>query len=117
MIVEIGHYALILALAVATVQTVLPIWGGRRHDPQLMAIAIPAAQMQLLLIALAFAALMTAYVTSDFSVENVWRNSAAEKPLIYKIAGVWGNHEGSMVLWVLILSLFGAAVATFGNNL
>jgi cytochrome c-type biogenesis protein CcmF len=82
-----------------------------------MAIAVPAAQMQLLLIALAFAALMTAYVTSDFSVENVWRNSAATKPLIYKIAGVWGNHEGSMVLWVLILSLFGAAVATFGNNL
>jgi cytochrome c-type biogenesis protein CcmF len=60
---------------------------------------------------------MTAHVTSDFSVENVWRNSAAAKPLLYKISGVWGNHEGSMVLWVLILALFGAAVAIFGTNL
>jgi cytochrome c-type biogenesis protein CcmF len=117
MIAEIGHYALILALGVAIVQTVLPLWGTRSRDPQLMAIAAPAAQMQFLLIALAFTALMTAYVTSDFSVENVWRNSHSAKPLIYKIAGVWGNHEGSMVLWVLMLALFGAAVATFGNNL
>jgi len=117
MIAETGHYALILALGVAIVQTVLPLWGTRRHDPQLMVIAVQAAQMQLLLIAISFSALMTAYVTSDFSVENVWRNSAVAKPLIYKIAGVWGNHEGSMVLWVLILALFGAAVATFGSNL
>jgi cytochrome c-type biogenesis protein CcmF len=117
MIAETGHYALILALAVAIVQTVLPFWGARTRDPQLMAVAIPAAQLQFLLIALAFGALVTAYVTSDFSVENVWRNSAAAKPMIYKIAGVWGNHEGSMVLWVLILSLFGAAVASFGTNL
>jgi cytochrome c-type biogenesis protein CcmF len=117
MIAEIGHYALILALGVAIVQTVLPLWGTSSRDPQLMAVAVPAAQMQLLLITLAFMALMTAYVTSDFSVENVWRNSHSAKPMIYKIAGVWGNHEGSMVLWVLMLALFGAAVATFGNNL
>ena len=82
-----------------------------------MAIAVPAAQMQFLLIALAFGALMTAYITSDFSLANVWQNSAAAKPLLYKISGVWGNHEGSMVLWVLILALFGAAVASFGSNL
>src|SRR4029078_10441302 len=82
-----------------------------------MAIAVPAAQMQFLLIALAFGALMTAYITSDFSLATVWQNSAAAKPLLYKISGVWGNHEGSMVLWVLILALFGAAVATFGSNL
>src|SRR5712691_6028314 len=117
MIAELGHYALILALGVAIVQTVLPFWGARRHDAQLMAIAVPAAQMQLLLIALAFTALVTAHVTSDFSVMNVWANSHSSKPLIYKIAGVWGNHEGSMVLWVLILALFGAAVASFGSNL
>src|SRR6476469_4276052 len=117
MIAETGHYALILALAVAIVQTVLPLWGTRRHDPQLMAVAVPAAQMQFLLIAISFSALMTAYVTSDFSLENVWANSHSAKPLIYKIAGVWGNHEGSMVLWVLILALFGAAVATYGSNL
>ena len=117
MIAETGHYALILALAVAIVQTVLPLWGTRTRDPQLTAIAVPAAQLQFLLIAVSFAALMTAYVTSDFSLENVWANSHSAKPLIYKIAGVWGNHEGSMVLWVLILALFGAAVATFGSNL
>ncbi len=117
MIAETGHYALILALGVAIVQTVLPLWGTRRHDPQLMAVAAPAAQMQFLLIAISFAALMVAYVTSDFSLQNVWANSHSAKPMIYKIAGVWGNHEGSMVLWVLILALFGAAVATYGSNL
>ena len=117
MIAEAGHYALILALAVAIVQTVLPLWGTRTRNPQLTAIAVPAAQVQFFLIAVSFAALMTAYVTSDFSLENVWANSHSAKPLIYKIAGVWGNHEGSMVLWVLILALFGAAVATFGSNL
>ena len=117
MIAETGHYALILALGVAILQTVLPLWGTRTRDPELMAIAVPAAQMQFLLIALAFGALMTAYITSDFSLATVWQNSAAAKPLLYKISGVWGNHEGSMVLWVLILALFGAAVATFGSNL
>src|SRR5512134_353485 len=117
MIAETGHYALILALAVALVQTVLPLWGTRRHDAQLMAVAVPAAQMQFLLIAISFSALMVAYITSDFSLQNVWANSHSAKPLIYKIAGVWGNHEGSMVLWVLILALFGAAVATYGTNL
>ena len=117
MIAETGHYALILALGVAILQTVLPLWGTRTRDFELMRIAAPAAQMQFLLIALAFGALMTAYVTSDFSLANVWQNSAAAKPLLYKISGVWGNHEGSMVLWVLILALFGAAVASFGSNL
>ena len=117
MIAETGHYALILALGVAIVQMVLPLIGARIRDQQLMAVAGPAAQLQFLLIAIAFIALMSAHITSDFSVENVWRNSAVAKPLLYKISGVWGNHEGSMVLWVLILALFGAAVATFGTNL
>ena len=117
MIAETGHYALILALGVAIVQMVLPLVGARIRDQQLMAVAGPAAQLQFLLIAIAFIALMTAHITSDFSVENVWRNSAVAKPLLYKISGVWGNHEGSMVLWVLILALFGAAVAIFGTNL
>src|SRR6476660_9007800 len=117
MIAETGHYALILGLAVAIVQTVLPLWGTRTRDQQLMAVAVPAAQIQFLLITISFSALMTAYVTSDFSLQNVWANSHSAKPLIYKIAGVWGNHEGSMVLWVLILALFGVAVATYGSNL
>jgi len=117
MIAETGHYALILALGVAIVQTLMPLFGARLRDPKLAAVAVPAAQMQFLLVALAFAALMTAYVASDFSVLNVWQNSHSAKPLLYKISGVWGNHEGSMVLWVLILAMFGAGVARYGSNL
>jgi cytochrome c-type biogenesis protein CcmF len=114
MIVELGHFALALALAVALVQMALPAWGARNRDVRLMRVAEPAAFCQLGLIAFAFVALTYAYVTSDFSVENVWANSHSDKPLIYKISGVWGNHEGSMLLWVLILALFGAAVALAG---
>ncbi len=117
MIAELGHFALILALLVALVQTVVPALGAHRRDPRLMAVAEPAAIAQVGLILTAFLALMHAYVTSDFSVANVWENSHSLKPLLYKISGVWGNHEGSMVLWVLILSIFGAAVAIFGRNL
>ncbi len=117
MIIELGHFALILAMLVAIVQMVVPFWGARVRDARMMAIAGPAAISQLLLILIAFLSLMNAYVTSDFSVANVFENSHSTKPLIYKIAGVWGNHEGSMVLWVLILAIFGAAVALFGTNL
>jgi len=117
MIAETGHYALILALGVAIVQMVLPLLGARFRDPQLAAVAVPAAQAGFVLVSISFIALTVAYVTSDFSVLNVWQNSHSAKPLIYKISGVWGNHEGSMVLWVLILVLFGALVATFGTNL
>ena len=117
MIVELGHFALILALAVAIAQAALPAWGARARDHRLMAVAEPAALVQLSLVLFSFLALMHAYVTSDFSVETVWANSHTAKPLIYKISGVWGNHEGSMLLWVLILAVFGAAVALFGTNL
>ena len=117
MIVEFGHFALILALLVALVQTVVPFLGAQARDARMMNVAEPAAISQFALLGLAFLALMHAYVTSDFSVANVVANSHSTKPLIYKMAGVWGNHEGSMLLWVLILSIFGAAVAAFGNNL
>lgn len=117
MIPELGHFALILALAVALVQGTLPFVGASRGDIRLMALGRSAALTQLLLIALAFLALMQAYVTSDFSVANVAANSHSAKPLLYKVSGVWGNHEGSMLLWALILGAFGAAVAAFGNNL
>ena len=106
MIVEFGHFALILALLVATVQVVVPAFGASLRDDRMMRVAEPAAVSQLFLIAIAFFALMYAYVTSDFSVANVAANSHSTKPLIYKMAGVWGNHEGSMLLWVLILALF-----------
>ena len=117
MIPELGHFALILALAVALVQGTLPLVGASRGDVKLMALGRMAALTQAFLILLAFGALTQAYVTSDFSVANVVANSHSAKPLMYKISGVWGNHEGSMLLWALILALFGAAVAVFGNNL
>src|SRR5882672_10960736 len=117
MIPELGHFALILALAVALVQATLPLVGASLGDARLMALGRTAALTQAFLVILAFGALTQAYVTSDFSVANVVANSHSAKPLIYKISGVWGNHEGSMLLWALILSLFGAAVALFGANL
>ena len=117
MIPELGHFALILALAVALVQGTLPLVGAARGDARLMALGSTAALTQALLVVVAFAALTQAYVTSDFSVANVVANSHSAKPLVYKISGVWGNHEGSMLLWALILAVFGAAVAVFGANL
>jgi cytochrome c-type biogenesis protein CcmF len=117
MIPEVGHYALVLALGLALVQAVAPLYGAQRNDSTLMRIARPTALAQFLFIALSFGALTACYVGSDFSVVNVFENSHSAKPLIYKITGVWGNHEGSMVLWVLILALFGALVALFGGNL
>ena len=117
MFVELGHFALILALGIALLQTVVPAWGAHIRDARLMAVGDTAAIVQLALLAFSFLALTMAYVTSDFSVANVAQNSHTTKPLIYKISGVWGNHEGSMLLWVLILAVFGAAVAVFGRNL
>jgi len=117
MMVEVGHYALVLALALALIQSVVPIYGARRRDAALMAVAEPAALVQFGFVALAFAMLVSCYVTSDFSVRNVFENSHSAMPLIYKFTSTWGNHEGSMLLWVLILALFGALVAAFGNNI
>ncbi len=117
MIVELGHFALILALMVALVQATLPLWGAQTGDQRLMALAGPAAGLQLVLIAGSFAALTWAFVTSDFSLAVVVSNSHTLKPMLYKISGVWGNHEGSLLLWVLILAVYGAAVAAFGGNL
>ena len=117
MITEIGHFALILAFLVACVQTVVPLVGAHRRWSGGMAIAEPAATLHFLLVALSFGALTQAFVTSDFSLRLVVLNSHSAKPMLYKISGVWGNHEGSMLLWALILSLFGAMAAWFGGNL
>jgi cytochrome c-type biogenesis protein CcmF len=117
MIVEAGHFALILALVLALIQSIVPLIGARRHEPALMSVPLSTAPAQFVFTLAAFGALVSAHVTSDFSVINVYENSHSLKPLIYKITGVWGNHEGSMLLWVLILSLFGALVALFGSNL
>ena len=117
MIVELGHFALILAFMVAIFQMVVPLIGAHQNRPGWMAVAEPAATTQFLLTAFSFAALTYAFVTSDFSLSLVVANSHTMKPLIYKITGVWGNHEGSLLLWVLILTLFGACAAWFGQNL
>ena len=117
MITEIGHFALVLALCVAVLQASLPLYGAARGDGPLIAWARPAALAQFLFVAIAFVALMHAYAVSDFSLANVAANSNSTKPLLYKLTGVWSNHEGSMLLWVFILTLFGAAVALFGRNL
>ena len=117
MIAELGHYALVLALGLALVQASVPIWGARTRDPALMAVGTSTALAQVAFVALSFAALTWCHVASDFSLLTVFENSHSAKPLIYKISGVWGNHEGSMLLWVLILALFGALVAAFGANL
>ena len=117
MIIEIGHFALILALCVALCQASIPLVGVARGNYGAMLVGTTGALAQFLLVGVAMAALMHAYVTSDFSVINVIENSHTDKPLLYKITGVWGNHEGSMLLWVFMLALCGAAVASFSNNL
>jgi cytochrome c-type biogenesis protein CcmF len=117
MIPELGHFALVLALALALIQATVPVFGARRNDPLLMGVAGTTAIGQFCFVALSFAALMACYVQSDFSVLTVFENSHSAMPLIYKFTSTWGNHEGSMLLWVLILALFGALVAIFGGNL
>jgi cytochrome c-type biogenesis protein CcmF len=116
-IAESGHYALVLALGLALIQSIVPLIGARLRDDALMNVARSTALAQLLFVGASFIALVMLHVASDFSVANVYENSHSTKPLLYKITGVWGNHEGSMLLWVSILALFGGLVAAFGNNL
>ena len=117
MLNEIGHFSLLLAFCVALIQATIPLYGAHKGRIDLMAIAESAANLQFALLLAAFSALTHAFVTSDFSVKLVVLNSHSLKPMLYKITGVWGNHEGSMLLWVLILSLFGASASWFGANL
>jgi cytochrome c-type biogenesis protein CcmF len=117
MTAEIGHFALILALLVSLAQAAVPFIELRRRDPALAIFTDQAAFGAFVFVAIAFVCLTYAFVNPDFSVQVVAANSHTTKPLLYKIAAVWGNHEGSMLLWVLILTLFGAAVAVFGDNL
>jgi cytochrome c-type biogenesis protein CcmF len=117
MIPEIGHFALTLALILALVQGTVPLVGAQLGRPAWVALARPAARGQFIFVITAFLSLMYAYVTSDFSVANVAENSHTLKPMLYKVTGVWGNHEGSLLLWITILAVFGLAVAEFGANL
>lgn len=117
MIAELGHFALILAFAVSIYQMIVPMIGAARGNQGWMDSARPAALAQFGLTGISFAALTAAFVTSDFSLKLVYENSHTDKPMLYKVTGVWGNHEGSMLLWVMILALFGAAAAAFSGNL
>ncbi|NCF79796.1 MAG: heme lyase CcmF/NrfE family subunit [Alphaproteobacteria bacterium] len=116
MIAELGHFVLVLALVVAAVQAIAPIYLARTAPDIALSIASRASYLQFVLILLAFAALSYGFVRSDFSLAVVFANSHVAKPLIYKIAGVWGNHEGSMLLWVLIVAAYGAAYARFTDT-
>jgi cytochrome c-type biogenesis protein CcmF len=117
MIPEIGHIALITAFVVALLQCVLPLWGAHTQQVRLMAIAKPAAFAHFVMILLAFACLIYAFMNNDFSVLNVAENSNASLPMIYRICASWGSHEGSILLWALMLSGWGLAVACFSKNL
>jgi cytochrome c-type biogenesis protein CcmF len=117
MLVEIGHFALILALLVALVQAVVPLAGASAGSAALMDLARPAALAQFGLVALSFAIFIHAHIVSDFSVRNVYENSSLSKPMLYKVTGAWGSHEGSMLLWVFMLALFGGLVALLGHAL
>ena len=117
MIIETGHYALVLAFALSLVLTTIPLWGVVTRDAVLMNVARPAAFAMAAFTAVSYFALTWAYVTSDFSVFNVLQNSHSSKPFVYRISGVWANHEGSMLLWVLILVLFAALIAWRGRHM
>ncbi|HEX4741813.1 MAG TPA: heme lyase CcmF/NrfE family subunit [Caulobacteraceae bacterium] len=114
---EIGQLALSLALMLALVQAGALLVGAWRVDPSLMAVGRTAAGLQLAFVALAFVCLAACYVDGDYSVQLVAEHSNRAQPLIYRIGATWGSHEGSMLLWVLILSVYGCAVALFGGSL
>ncbi|VAX06073.1 Cytochrome c heme lyase subunit CcmF [hydrothermal vent metagenome] len=117
MIAELGHYFLVLALGLTVIQAIFPMIGAARGSERMMMLGQPAAYGQFFFCLLAFLALTYSYLISDFSVSVVARNSHSLKPLLYKISGVWGNHEGSLLFWVMFLALFGAMVAYFGRGL
>ena len=117
MIPELGHFALILALVLSLVQAVVPLVGARRNSMALMAVGRPAAQGQFFFILFSYVCLTWAFITSDFSVQLAASNSHAETPVMYKITGVWGNHEGSLLLWAMSLSLWTVAVTVFSRHL
>ncbi len=117
MIPELGHFALALACVLALAQAVVPVWGAQKGHLRMMAAAPALAFGQLIAVLAAFGSLLWAFAVNDTTVSNVVANSHSLKPMIYKLSGAWGNHEGSMVLWVLILGLCGAAVAAFGRGL
>jgi cytochrome c-type biogenesis protein CcmF len=117
MIPELGHFALILALCVALVQGTLPLFGAHQQRPRWIALARPAAVAQAVLMGAAFGCLITAFIDNDFTVLYVAQHSNSLLPLPYRVAAVWGGHEGSLLLWVVMLSLWALAVSLFSKEL
>ncbi|MGB0914388.1 MAG: cytochrome c biogenesis protein CcsA, partial [Phaeobacter italicus] len=117
MIPEIGQFALALALAVSLVQSVLPLIGAARNNVIWMRSATATSIMLTALVAIAFGALMWSFVVSDFTVLNVASNSHSLKPMLFKVAATWGSHEGSLLLWILILVVFGLGVSLLARNI
>jgi cytochrome c-type biogenesis protein CcmF len=117
MIPELGHFALALAVALAAAQAVLPIVGAQSRDARLMAAAPALAVGQLIALVTSYGCLIWSSVVNDFSVYDVAMNSSSTEPLFYRITGTWGNHDGSILLWCLVLAICGGAVALFGRNL
>ena len=117
MIIELGHFLLALALSLSIFQFLLPAVGVKFNSYSMMKSTSIIAYMSFILVLFSFASLVYAYITSDFSVSLVAKNSHSLKPLLYKVSGVWGNHEGSLLLWVLILTFYSAAVAILGRRL
>ncbi len=117
MIAETGHYLLVVALGLSLLQSVLPVVGMVRGDGQLMQVGTRTAVVVFVCVLASFAALTYGFVVSDFSLQVVWENSHSRQPLLYKYTSVWGNHEGSMLLWGLIVVLFGAVIALFGREI
>ena len=117
MIPELGHFALILALSLALCQGVLPLYGAHRNNAALMSVARTAAQGQLFFVAFAFGCLTWSFLQSDFSVAYVANHSQLALPTVYKISAVWGAHEGSLLLWILLMGMWTVAVGRFSHNL
>src|SRR6195256_2529181 len=117
MIPEIGQFALILALLLALTQATLPLIGATRGNRSWIAVAVPAGQAQFIFVAIAFCCLGYSFITNDFSVLNVATNSNSQLPLQYRLAATWGSHEGSLLLWVFMLTIWMVAVTLFSNHL
>ena len=117
MIPEIGQFALIIALLLALTQAILPMIGASRGKQSWVAVAAPAGQAQFIFVAIAFCCLGYSFIINDFSVLNVATNSNSRLPLHYRLAATWGSHEGSLLLWSLMLGLWTVAVTLFSRHL
>src|SRR5437667_6199833 len=117
MIPEIGQFALIIALLLALTQATVPLIGAARGNRSWMAVAAPAGQAQFIFVAIAFCCLGYSFISNDFSVLNVATNSNSQLPLHYRLAATWGSHEGSLLLWTFMLTIWMVAVTLFSNHL